>query len=293
MAVSLKMLMEKAVHLLTVAGVYAPEAEAEKLIACTLGCVRSELKPKLEQPLSEDALQRYAQLMARRCAREPLSRIIGEIDVADVKIKLAPHVFEPMAESEALIHHAAIRGEGKTLRVLDIGTGTGVLLLGVLKALPLATGVGVDSNASAIELANENARLNGLQTRACFFTGDLIDPCNEKFDLILTNLPFVPRHLVARLMPEVRDHDPLDALDGGKDGLAVYRRLLKTIARVQGPNTLWLALSSVKALSPMRRLFTAAGYRDIQVVPSNYGIPVGLVLKGPARPSWLTRLVGV
>lgn len=293
MAVALQLLIEKAVNVLAASGVYMPEAEAEKLLAYVFNFPREELKQRQEQEADTAQLQHYANVLARRCAREPLSRIIGEIDFAGNKIKLSPHVFEPMVESESLIEKAALLGAGKPWRMLDIGAGSGALLLGILKALPLATGVGVDCKEEATICANENAQLNGLAKRAQFITGDLVLPCSEKFDLIITNMPFVPRALLKKLMPEVREHEPLDALDGGRDGLAVYRRLLKTIAKVQRPDTVWFVQSSLKALGPMQHLFKRAGYANSEVIRNAYGVPIGLKVVGQANPSWLNRLLGI
>lgn len=162
----------------------------------------------------------------RRLAGEPFWRILGEREFWGLPFRLSPATLEPRPDSETLIA-AALDQLGTRrrdpLRILDLGTGTGCLLVTLLSECRAASGIGIDLSSEACETARTNAMLNGVAERALFRVGSWTDDLDGRFDLIVSNPPYIPSADIATLDAVVRDHDPLLALDGGRDGLDPYR----------------------------------------------------------------------
>lgn len=179
-------------------------------------------------PIDEAVAARLAEAVARRLAGEPLWRILGAREFWGLSFALSAGTLEPRPDSEtlieaALIHLAARRHEA--LRMLDLGTGTGCLLIATLREFPEATGLGIDLSPDAVVTATSNAERNDVTQRAAFIQGDWTHGISERFDLILSNPPYIGSDEIAGLDRNVREHDPLLALDGGPDGLDAYRAL--------------------------------------------------------------------
>lgn len=163
---------------------------------------------------------------ARRLAGEPVWRIRGEREFWGLPFRLSPATLEPRPDSETVIEAALAElspRRDEALTLLDLGTGTGCLLIALLSELPQARGLGVDLSGEACETAAVNAALNGLDGRAAFRQGDWTKGLSGRFDLIVSNPPYIPSREIATLSREVSEHDPRLALDGGADGLAPYR----------------------------------------------------------------------
>ena len=213
------------------AGVEDAGRDARLLVAAAAGVGTQEIIVRPERPLSAEQQLRLQAMVARRCAREPVSRILGEREFYGRRFGLSAATLDPRADSETLIEAAlglAVR-EGwaeRPLRILDIGTGTGCLLLTLLAELPLATGLGTDISAAALDTAASNAAALGLTARAAFALADVLDGVEGPFDLVVSNPPYIPSGEIAGLKSEVRKFDPRAALDGGPDGLAIYRRII-------------------------------------------------------------------
>src|SRR5262249_34034525 len=161
-------------------------------------------------------------------AREPVARILGRKEFWSLSFAIAPAVLVPRPETETLVEAAlAVIGPepGRRLRVADLGTGSGALLLALLHELRTADGVGADVSHAALDLARENAERLGLAGRAAFVACDFGAALAGGFDLVLSNPPYIAQTEWPRLDPEVRNHDPKLALDGGADGLAAHRRI--------------------------------------------------------------------
>lgn len=168
------------------------------------------------------------QAIERRVAGEPMGRILGYREFWGRKFYLSSATLEPRPDTETLIE--AVLGSGlKPKRILDLGTGTGCILLTLLHEIPSATGIGVDLSAEACETAQKNAEAQDISGRAEFVNGNWTDSIDEKFDLIVSNPPYIPSETILNLEKNVRDFDPMLALDGGKDGLDPYRNLLGTL----------------------------------------------------------------
>jgi len=217
---------------LRLAGIEAPRREARLLLAFALGTNAAGL-------LARDAVdpQCYAAPLARRAAREPLAYITGHKEFWGLDFLTSPATLIPRPDTETLVESAL--DAGLTPRtVLDLGTGTGCLLLACLHEFPAAFGVGVDLNPEAARLARRNARHLGLADRAAFLAGSWASALEQKFDLVLSNPPYIESADIPGLMPEVAAHEPASALDGGADGLAAYEAIIADLARILAPGGL-------------------------------------------------------
>lgn len=179
-------------------------------------------------PIDEAAAARLNDALARRLKGEPLWRVLGAREFWGLSFRLSRGTLEPRPDSETLIDaalgHLAARRHDE-LRLLDLGTGTGCLLIATLREFPRASGLGIDLSPDAVATATGNAARNGVSARAAFHEGDWTAGINERFDLILSNPPYIGSAEIAHLDKNVREHDPLLALDGGPDGLDAYRAL--------------------------------------------------------------------
>jgi release factor glutamine methyltransferase len=213
---------------LTAVGIDSARLDARVLLGHALGCSPSEVMLRLEEPVPPA----FESLLARRAAREPVSRILGRREFWSLDFALTSDTLDPRPDTETLV--AAARDAvppSAPCRVLDLGTGSGCLLLAVLSDRPAWSGLGTDIAAGAIAAAKANAASLGLADRADFRQGDWDEGIDELFDLVLSNPPYIPSGDIAGLAPEVARFDPKRALDGGPDGLDAYRRLAPIAAR--------------------------------------------------------------
>lgn len=222
---------------LAAVGVETPARDARLLVAAAIGLDAADFLARPDRCISEAERRSIEALIKRRCAREPVSRILGVREFFGRSFALSPATLDPRPDSETLIEAALeiVDEEGWRwcpIRILDVGTGSGCLLVTLLAELPLATGVGTDVSAAAIETANSNAVSCGVGERATFARHDALNGIEGPFDLVICNPPYVPSSDIASLAPEVRDYDPLAALDGGGDGLDIYRRIIPDLRRL-------------------------------------------------------------
>jgi release factor glutamine methyltransferase len=227
----------EATRRLAEAGVETPGVDARRIVAATCGVTTGELIARPEQPVEPDVLAQIEARIARRCAREPVSRILGTRDFYGRTFALSPATLDPRPDSETLIELTldlvAEKGwRDQPLRILDVGTGTGCLLITLLAELPQATGLGTDISAEALAVAQANARLNGVAERARFAEHGLLAGVTGPFDILVCNPPYIPSATIETLEPEVRDFDPRGALDGGADGLAPYRAMAPRMKQI-------------------------------------------------------------
>lgn len=233
-------------------GIPNPRLDAELLLARVLGCKRIDLYTGHEKKIAERDLAKYKDLIRRRSAREPLQYIIGETEFWGLKIKVTPDVLIPRPETELLVEEAikavtsvecpVSRKENSSSTrhqtpdtkhcILDIGTGSGCIAIALAKNLPGAKIVATDISKEALSLARENAELNGVVDRIEFVLADIapwrvFEAEERRFDLVVSNPPYIPTGDFPNLQPEVRDFEPRKALDGGLDGLTVIRKILE------------------------------------------------------------------
>lgn len=235
------------------AGVPSPEVDARELLLSALHLTPTALLTRADEPVGEDGQARYAALLDRRAAREPLQHILGEVEWGGVRLRCDPRALVPRPETEWLLHlllpdlRQLERRALAAPRVLDVGTGTGALALGVKAACPGAAVTATDLSPDALALARENAALNGLEVT--WMQADLLAGVTGPFDLIVSNPPYLPDGDRTHADPEVQ-RDPDLALYSGPDGLTLARRLAAQAPPVlAGGGTLWLELDPRNAVT--------------------------------------------
>lgn len=229
-------LYEEGRRILEQAGLPDAALDARFLLEEVCGTNLQTLLVFPEKKVTEEEVNQYRAFVQRRKDREPTAMILGEWDFMGLTFRLNKSTLIPEQDTEVLVETALEelkrRGSGEApLRILDLCTGSGCILLSLLHELRNAGGLGTDLSEEALEAARENAVRLGLQERAAFRQGDLWEPVgDERFDLIVSNPPYVPTDIIPTLEPEVRCGEPYAALDGGEDGLVFYRRILKEAA---------------------------------------------------------------
>jgi len=238
--------LRDAVLRLGAAGVPDAPRDARRLLAHALGVAPDRLTLHLADPVAPDALARFGALIAARAARRPVSHLIGQRQFWGRSFAVGPDVLDPRPETETLV---ALALAEPFARVLDLGTGSGCILLSLLADRPQATGLGVDLSPAALAIAGANAARLGVAARATVAVSDWCAGVGGLFDLIVSNPPYIAAAEMPHLAPEVRDHEPRMALTDGADGLTAYRiiaaqapahlapggRLLVEIGPTQGP----------------------------------------------------------
>ena len=241
--------------ILRAAGIDNPRLEARLLLAHALGVPVATL---LRDPhASADPTRLPPPARPPRGARAA-GLILGRREFWSLDLAVSAATLIPRPESETLIEAAlaAFANRAPPRRILDLGTGTGCLLLAALTSSPAAFGIGTDRAPEAVSLAAANAATLGLADRAAFLCGDWAAALDARFDLILCNPPYIPTSAIAGLMPEVARHEPQGALDGGADGLAAYRRILPALAALlqpEGVAVLELGVGQAETVSALAR----------------------------------------
>jgi release factor glutamine methyltransferase len=226
-------ILDEAAARLREAGVESPRSEARLLLAHAMGIPREDIISGAVTP-DDAALVRFRDAVARRCAREPFAYIVGRREFFSLDFAVGKGVLIPRPESELLVEEALgrfPRGD-ENLRVLDLGTGTGCLLLAFLAQRAQAEGLGIDMSEAALGYARRNAQQLGLANRARFLRGDWGESVAGRFDVIFINPPYIKTAEIEMLAPEVAAHEPARALDGGKDGLDCCRKIAPALAEL-------------------------------------------------------------
>ena len=228
--------LDEGTHTLAAAGVEGPRRDAMALLAAA-GLPREKQIGRPVGPVERDALAAYRGMVARRVRREPVSRILGRREFWSLPFAVTPDTLDPRPDSETLVEGALNLWPDRTapLSILDLGTGTGCLLLALLSELPRATGVGADISPAALRVAQANAQALGLSHRAGFAASDWGDGLKGPFNLILANPPYIADGDMGRLEPEVALYEPRGALAGGSDGLEAYRHLAPRLGTLLAP----------------------------------------------------------
>lgn len=222
-------ILKKGTAVLKAAGITSPRVDAEVLLSFVLNCERLALYREPQREVAVGEAARFEELVARRAAGEPVAYLTGEKEFMGLRFAVTPAVLIPRPETELLVETAVtlLRGAAAPV-VADVGTGSGAVAVSLAVLLPAVRVFAVDISTAALAVARKNARRHQVSERVVFLKGDLLEPFagNESFfDLIAANLPYVPSKEVARLPRPVR-REPVLALDGGADGLALYRRLV-------------------------------------------------------------------
>ena len=267
-------LFEQSVETLSKAKVETPRLDAEVLFRDALSLTKADLVLQKGRTLSDSEIEKLKKYVAMRAERMPVSRIIGKRGFWKYTFALNENTLDPRADSETLIE-AVVKDydEAAEVRILDLGTGSGCLLLSLLGDLVSAKGVGIDTSVGAIAMAKENAKANGLDDRADFVPvdwrdGEILGNLG-KFDVVVANPPYIPLADIETLQPEVKDYDPMLALAGGEDGLSAYRQIAMVLPLVLDAGGAFYTETGKGQEKEVKEIFIKSGlafteeYRDL------------------------------
>jgi release factor glutamine methyltransferase len=246
------------------AGIDDADADARVLAGHALHLDRARLISQSDRVLEAREVNAISGLAARRLKREPVSRILGRKEFWSLALAITPDVLVPRPETETVVEGAldfVVRNglRMEKLRILDIGTGSGALLVALLNELPNATGIGTDISRAALEAAQINVTQFGFESRSSLIACDMAAGVEGQFDLVVSNPPYIARGEIASLAPEVRDYDPMMALDGGDDGLTAYRSISADAKRILAQGGRLFVEMGAGQEPAVRELFTNAG----------------------------------
>ena len=253
-------------------GVDSARLDAELLLTVVLDLDRVGLYLQYDRPLNAVELTSYRALVKRRAAREPLAYILGKCEFWSLPMLVSPSVLVPRGDTEVLVEEALERLEASDT-VLDIGTGSGAIAIAIAHEKPQIQVEAIDNSAAALAVAVQNADLNGVSAQIIFRQEDLGRLSGGPYGMIVSNPPYIPEGDLDDLMPEVRDHEPHQALLAGADGLAAYRQIVE-----QSPARLvaggWLLLEvGIHQSEAVAAMLRAAEFTDISVRDDYAGIP--------------------
>lgn len=254
------------------AGLENPKIEAEWLLAETLGCKRLELFLQWDRPLEDGDLAPLRERVRRRAAGEPLQYISGYSDFHAIRVAVGPGVLIPRPETEELVERVISRLAGiEAPRIVDLGTGSGAIALALAKALPDSKVLAVDRSAAALCQARANAEANALRGRVAFRSGDWLAGLEVEADAIVSNPPYLTEAEWAASRPEVREHEPREALVAGEDGLADLKRIVREAwERLVDGGLLALEMGIAHG-DALKALAKELGYREASVERDAHG----------------------
>lgn len=249
--------------------------DARMLVGHVVGMAPGLILGRDDYRPSAVELDRIEALVARRTAREPISHILGEREFWSLTFQVDSAVLVPRPESESLVEAALefCASRDGPLRILDLGTGSGCLLLALLTEFSNAEGVGVDVSNLALAVASANAQSLGLGQRVHFFEGDWCDGVSGSFDIVVCNPPYIPDGAIDDLDPEVAAFEPRLALAGGKDGLAAYRRIAPELTRVLVRDGMAFFEVGAGGAVDVAAVFQNAGLQIVDIRPDLADIP--------------------
>lgn len=289
-----------AVDALAAGGIDDPRFEAELLLTGALNIKKSELVLYQSKSVEEKNFQRYQELVKRRLKHEPTAYLLGNQPFLGLNIIVNRSVLIPRPETELLAEkvmalikennsphlpagrHGLNVGNQKIV-IADIGTGSGCIAIALAKGLPQAEVYAIDSSSDALKVAKQNAEQYHVADRCHFIKGNLLDPLKEPVDLIVANPPYIPSAEIKKLQPEVRDWEPKQALDGGKDGLDYIRKIIAESPKHLKPNGRLMMEFGFGQAAEIEKL-AAAIFNQYEVVKDYAGIP-RLLISGPAAAS--------
>ena len=265
---------EKGCHILNEAGIEESTLDARLLLEAVCGTDRNDLLVHGEQPVEPETEEKYFGWIGKRAGRIPLQRLTGEQDFMGLTFTVNENVLIPRQDTEILVEEV-LKELHDGMRILDMCTGSGCILLSLLHYSNDCEGLGVDLSAEALEVAGQNV-LKVLTPEkaehAHFLQSDLFEKVEGKFEIIVSNPPYIASAEIEKLMPEVRDHEPRMALDGTEDGLHFYRRIIKEAGKHlvnSGMLFFEIGYDQGQAVSELMR---TGGYREVQVVQDYAGL---------------------
>jgi len=252
---------------LAAAGVDSPVIDARLLVEAAAGATRADILSDPRRVLTAPQTQTLEDYLSRREQREPVSHVLGAKGFWKIMLRVTPAVLAPRSDTETILDVVLpMYAETEAFSVLDLGVGSGAILLAILAERPVARGLGVDASDEALAVARENAANLGLSGRAAFLHTDWTAGLDgDQFDLVVSNPPYIRSGDIAGLPPEVRNHEPRVALDGGRDGLVAYRDLAPQILRVLRPGGRFAVEFGLGQRDAVQALFSEAGAEELTV----------------------------
>lgn len=253
---------------LAAAGIDQPAIDARLMLEAAAAVSRIDILTDPHRELTDDQAAALEAFLARRAAREPVSHILGRKGFWKIMLGVTRDVLTPRPDTETVVEVAlAAFPPAMRFAVLDLGVGSGAILLAILAERPGARGLGVDISEEALAVARENAANLDLNERCALLRGDWTAGLGDaSFELVVANPPYIPTLDIETLEPEVRDHEPRLALDGGADGLDAYRRLAPEILRVLRPQGVFAVEIGHDQGPAVEALFRGAGGLDVRTV---------------------------
>jgi release factor glutamine methyltransferase len=277
-------LLERGTAQLRRGGIESARLEARLLLAAVLGVTQEELIAGQGVP-NPQAMMGYETVLRRRLAREPLAYILGVKEFWSLPFAVGPGVLIPRPETELLVEEAlrCFPDRDAELEVLDLGTGSGCLLLSFLSERPGAQGIGVDSSNDALAYAAHNAEKLGLSFRTAFRHGRWAEDLRDRFDIVFINPPYIVHEDIAKLQPEVAYYEPGGALSGGADGLAAYRQIAGSLPQAMRPGGRAFIEIGQGQADAVGEIFAGVGLTLVRAAPDLAGIPRCIVLEPRLR----------
>lgn len=250
------------------AGIDQPSIDARLMLEVAAGVTRTEIVTDPYRELTPEQMEMLDAFLARRARREPVSHIIGRKGFWKILLQVNKNVLTPRPETEVIVDEVLKAfPEAMPFSMLDLGVGSGTILLAVLAERPAAKGLGVDASSEALAVARDNAANLDLNNRAALMHGDwTAGLADASFDLVVSNPPYIPTAVIDTLEPEVRDHEPRLALDGGEDGLEAYRLLAPEILRVLKPGGMFAVEIGYDQSKAVEALLNAAGAQQVRTI---------------------------
>lgn len=271
---TVRQLLQEALTKLCLAGVETPILDAEVMMANALGCSRTDIMAHGEAEPSRESAQKFQQWTDRRSRREPLAYILGSREFYSNTFEVTPAVLIPRQETEFLVEAAIAALQDKpSPSAADIGLGSGCVAISIAKAVPDSIVYGTESSPDALAIARRNAEHLGVQDRSRFMEGDLFEPlAGLRFDIIVSNPPYIPSVDIDSLQPEVVEYEPHQALDGGRDGLDIVRRLVSdSTGYLNYEGTLAIEIGVGEAAT-VECMFRSNGFQDVRSIKDYSGI---------------------
>ena len=267
--------LKAALRRLTEAGVETPLLDAQLMMAKVLGCSRLDVIAHSERPLTDSELAAFSSLLDRRACRCPLAYILGVKEFYALEFNVSPSVLIPRPETEVLVESCLSSVGRQSALIAEVGAGSGAIAVALAANLPSARIYATEISPAALEVARDNVEKHQLAERVALFEGNFLEPLARlglRFDAVVSNPPYIPSSEIATLEPEIKDHEPVEALDGGQDGLDAYRALFPAaLELLREGGFAAVEVGKVRA-DAVRGLAIGAGYGSAEAVPDLAGI---------------------